>query len=89
MPETFAQYLEQWLKQSKAQGSNNLLIVCLLLTSMLLTICSIPITFRDAITYINLTDLKADKLEFAAKASAQRLADRIQKIEIDGLCMLL
>ena len=61
MPETFAQYLEKWLKQSTAHGLNNLLLACLLLTSTCLTGCAIPITYHDAITYRNLTDLKADR----------------------------
>ena len=36
-----------------------------------------------------LTKLETIKLNVAAKASAQRLADGIQKYVIDGLCMLL
>jgi hypothetical protein len=36
-----------------------------------------------------LTELETVKLEVAAKASAQRLADGIQKHIIDGLCKLL
>jgi hypothetical protein len=36
-----------------------------------------------------LTKLETIKLEVAAKASAQRLADGIQKYVIDGLCKLL
>jgi len=36
-----------------------------------------------------LTELEAIKLDVAAKASAQRLADGIQKHVIDGLCKLI
>ena len=36
-----------------------------------------------------LTKLEEIKLEVAAKASAQRLADGIQKYVIDGLCKLI
>jgi hypothetical protein len=36
-----------------------------------------------------LKKLETIKLEVAVKASAQRLADGIQKHVIDGLCMLL
>jgi hypothetical protein len=36
-----------------------------------------------------LTKLEEIKLEVAAKASAQRLADGIQKHVINGLCKLL
>ncbi len=36
------------------------LVVCLLLTSTWLTGCAIPITYHDAATYKNLTDLKAE-----------------------------
>ena len=105
MPETFAQYLEKWLKQSTAQGLNNplvkmpvehlrrepeaplmtrhpspptracdrgikrfrllqpnaiVLVITILLTSTWLTSCAIPITYHDAATYKNLTDLKAE-----------------------------
>jgi hypothetical protein len=36
-----------------------------------------------------LTELETIKLDVAARASAQRLADGIQKYVIDGLCKLL
>jgi hypothetical protein len=36
------------------------LVACLLLTSTWLISCSIPITYHDAATYKNLTDLKAE-----------------------------
>jgi hypothetical protein len=36
-----------------------------------------------------LTELEIIKLDVAAKASAQRLAEGIQKYVIDGLCKLL
>jgi hypothetical protein len=36
-----------------------------------------------------LTELETIKLDVAAKASAQRLAEGIQKYVIDGLCKLL
>jgi len=36
-----------------------------------------------------LTELETIKLDVAAKASAQRLADGIKKLVIDGLCKLL
>jgi len=36
-----------------------------------------------------LTELETIKLDIAAKASAQRLADGIQKHVIDGICKLL
>ena len=37
-----------------------LLVACMLLTSTWLTSCAIPITYHDAATYKNLTDLKAE-----------------------------
>jgi hypothetical protein len=78
MPETFAQYLEKWLKHSTTQGLNNplvkmqvkrfrllqpnaiVLVITMLLTSTWLASCAIPITYHDAATYKNLTDLKAE-----------------------------
>ena len=36
------------------------LVACMLLTSAWLTSCAIPISYRDAVTYKNLTDLKAE-----------------------------
>ena len=36
------------------------LVACMLLTSTWLTGCAIPITYHDAATYKNLTDLKAE-----------------------------
>jgi hypothetical protein len=36
------------------------LVACMLLTNTWLTSCSIPITYHDAATYKNLTDLKAE-----------------------------
>ena len=36
------------------------LVACVLLTGTFLTSCSIPITYHDATTYKNLTDLKAE-----------------------------
>jgi hypothetical protein len=36
------------------------LVACMLLTNAWLTSCSIPITYHDAATYKNLTDLKAE-----------------------------
>jgi hypothetical protein len=36
------------------------LVACVLLTGTFLTSCSIPISYRDAVTYKNLTDLKAE-----------------------------
>jgi len=74
MPETFAQYLEKWLKQSTAQGLNNLLVACLLLTSTWLTGCAIPITYHDAATYKNLTDLKAEAVMLVETFDAKPFA---------------
>ena len=37
-----------------------ILVACMLLSSMWLTSCAIPITYHDAATYKNLTDLKAE-----------------------------
>lgn len=38
------------------------LVVAMLLTSVWLTSCSIPLSYRDAVTYKNLTDLKAEAM---------------------------
>ena len=49
--------LEQRIKRWKYVF---ILVACLLLTNSWLTGCAIPITSRDATTYKNLTDLKAE-----------------------------
>jgi hypothetical protein len=38
------------------------LVACMLVTSMWLTSCANPITYHDAATYKNLTDLKAETM---------------------------
>ncbi len=49
-----------------------------------------PMGYKKFVSKIDvLTKLEAIKLEVAAKASAQCLADGIQKHVIDGLCKLL
>jgi hypothetical protein len=49
-----------------------------------------PAGFKRLVTNMDiLTELETIKLDAAAKASAQRLADGIQKYVIDGLCKLL
>lgn len=49
-----------------------------------------PTGFKKLVSKMDvLTKLEEIKLEVAAKASAQRLADGIQKHVIDGLCKLL
>jgi hypothetical protein len=49
-----------------------------------------PAGFKRLVTDMDvLTELETIKLDVAAKASAQRLADGIQKYIIDGLCKLL
>jgi predicted HAD superfamily Cof-like phosphohydrolase len=46
--------------------------------------------FKRLVTNMDvLTELETIKLDVAAKASAQRLAEGIQKYVIDGLCKLL
>jgi len=41
-----------------------ILVACMLLTSTWLTCCAVPITYHDAATYKNLTDLKAETVMF-------------------------
>lgn len=49
-----------------------------------------PAGFKKLVSKMDvLTKLETIKLEVAAKASAQRLANGIQKYVIDGLCKLL
>ena len=49
-----------------------------------------PVGFKKLVSKMDvLAKLETIKLEVAAKASAQRLADGIQKHVIDGLCKLL
>jgi hypothetical protein len=49
-----------------------------------------PAGFKRLVTKMDvLKELETIKLDVAAKASAQRLADGIQKYVIDGLCKLL
>jgi hypothetical protein len=49
-----------------------------------------PAGFKRLVTKMDvLTELETIKLDAAAKASARRLADGIQKHVIDGLCKLL
>jgi hypothetical protein len=49
-----------------------------------------PAGFKRLVTNMDIfTELETIKLDVAAKASAQRLADGIQKHIIDGLCKLL
>jgi hypothetical protein len=49
-----------------------------------------PSGFKRLVTKMDvLTELETIKLDVAAKASAQRLADGIQKHVIDGLCKLI
>jgi hypothetical protein len=49
-----------------------------------------PAGFKRLVTKMDvLTELETIKLDVAAKVSAQRLADGIQKYIIEGLCKLL
>jgi hypothetical protein len=49
-----------------------------------------PAGFKRLVANMDvLTELETIELDFAAKASAQRLAEGIQKYVIDGLCKLL
>jgi len=49
-----------------------------------------PAGFKRLVAKMDvLTELETIKLEVAAKVSAQRLADGIQKHVIDGLCKLI
>ncbi|MGC1456112.1 MAG: hypothetical protein WA946_13085 [Nitrospirota bacterium] len=49
-----------------------------------------PAGFKRLVTNMDvLTELETIKLDVEAKASAQRLADGIQKHIIDGLCKLI
>jgi hypothetical protein len=49
-----------------------------------------PTGFKNLVSQMDvLNKLETDKLESAAKASAQRLSEGIQKHVIDGLCKLL
>jgi hypothetical protein len=49
-----------------------------------------PAGFKRLVTKMDvLKELETIKLDVAAKASAQRLADGIQQYVIDGLCKLL
>jgi len=92
MPETFSQYLEKWLKQSTAQGLNTLimknrrrngmiLLSCLLLTSTCLTNCAVSISYRDAVTYNNLTDLKAEAMTLVETFDTKPVAQNEAAIE--------
>jgi len=59
-------------------------------TVMLATGELTPAGFKKLVSKMDvLTKLETIKLEVAAKASAQRLADGIQKYVIDGLCKLI
>ncbi len=58
--------------------------------TMLATGALTPAGFKKQVAKLDvLTKLETIKLEVSAKASAQRLADGIQKHVIDGLCKLL
>ena len=59
-------------------------------TVMLATGELTPAGYKKLVSKMDVhTKLETIKLEVAAKASAQRLADGIQKHVIDGLCKLL
>ncbi len=59
-------------------------------TEMLATGELTPAGYKKLVSKMDvLTKLESIKLEVAAEASAQRLADGIQKYVIDGLCKLL
>ncbi len=59
--------------------------------TVMLAACELtPAGFKRQVAKLDvLTKLETIKLEVAAKASAQRLADGIQKHVIDGLCKLI
>jgi hypothetical protein len=50
------------------------LVACMLLTSAWLTSCAIPITYHDAATYKNLTDLKAEAVMLVETFDAKPFA---------------
>ena len=69
-----------------AQGQNPLpryffSLVVMLLTSICLTSCAIPISYRDAITYKNLTDLKAEAMTLVETFDTRPVAQNEANIE--------
>ena len=50
------------------------LVACMLLTNTWLTSCAIPITYHDAATYKNLTDLKAEAVMLVETFNSKPLA---------------
>jgi hypothetical protein len=57
------------------------LVIIMLLTSALLTSCAIPISYRDAVTYKNLTDLKAEAMTLVETFDAKPVAANETAIE--------
>ncbi len=52
--------INRWSRENTITRYIFMLVTSMLLTSMWLTSCAIPITYHDATTYKNLTDLKAE-----------------------------
>lgn len=57
------------------------LVLAILLTSAWLTSCSIPISYLDAITYKNLTDLKAEAMTLVESFDTKPVAANETAIE--------
>jgi len=57
------------------------LVAAMLLASAWLTSCSIPLSYRDAITYKNLTDLKAEAMTLIETFDAKPVAANEAAIE--------
>jgi hypothetical protein len=57
------------------------LVIIMLLTSALPTSCAIPISYRDAVTYKNLTDLKAEAMSLVETFDTKPVAANEAAIE--------
>lgn len=58
-----------------------ILVATMLFTSMWLTSCAIPISYRDAVTYKNLTDLKAEAMTLVETFDTRPVAQNEAAIE--------
>ncbi len=66
--------ISRWSRQNTITQYIFMLVTSLFLTSMWLTSCAIPITYHDATTYKNLTDLKAETLMLVETFDAKPFA---------------
>ncbi len=57
------------------------IVAAMLLTSALLTSCAIPISYRGAVTYKNLTDLKAEAMTLVESFDTRPVAQNEAAIE--------